>query len=135
MSMMGTLRRLMPLQARPPIPPCILDVNGKVQIAIELEDASDKPAVVKVTADSVLVRVTVNVTSNKLTEELLALMSKVRSRRSIAKPTQWWAGKPFQSQPDAIWGRLCALFRDDTATAALHAASPLCRFCRAARLN
>eukprot|EP00873_Tetraselmis_striata_P040990 jgi/Tetstr1/461254/TSEL_006384.t1 len=68
-------------EARPPIPPCILDVNGKVQIAIELEDASDKPAVVKVTADSVLVRVTVNVTSNKLTEELLALMSKVLSCR------------------------------------------------------
>lgn len=56
-------------------------MNGKVQIAIELEDASDKPAVVKVTADSVLVRVTVNVTSNRLTEELLALMSKVRGRQ------------------------------------------------------
>lgn len=67
------------LQGRPPIPPCILDVNGKVQIAIELEDAADRPAVVKVTADSVLVRVTVNVTSSKLTEEVLALMAKVTS--------------------------------------------------------
>lgn len=68
-------------EGRPPIPPCILDANGKVQVAIELEDAADKPAVVKVTADSVLVRVTVNVTSSKLTEELLALMAKVLSCR------------------------------------------------------
>lgn len=56
-----------------------------LQVALELEDAAEKPVVVKVTADSVLVRVTGSVTGPRLSEELLEFIGKVSpSRREEA---------------------------------------------------
>mmetsp|Transcript_11992 Transcript_11992/g.33731 ORF Transcript_11992/g.33731 Transcript_11992/m.33731 type:complete len:232 (+) Transcript_11992:176-871(+) len=68
-------------EARPPVPPCILKAGDKVQVALEIEDAAENPAVVKVTADSVLMRVTGSITGPRLAEELLEYTGKVLTCR------------------------------------------------------
>ncbi|KAG1657191.1 hypothetical protein FOA52_003605 [Chlamydomonas sp. UWO 241] len=80
------------------IPPCISrNANGATQIKIDIEDRAHRPALVRISADSVRIHVTINVASEGSREEILGLFSKVLNVRiaqlQLARPAKPGAGR------------------------------------------
>uniref|UniRef100_A0A6N2K3D4 STEEP1 domain-containing protein n=1 Tax=Salix viminalis TaxID=40686 RepID=A0A6N2K3D4_SALVM len=64
-----------------PVPPCISQVGGLVQVAIEVEDRAQKSAITRVNADDVRVTVAAPAARGEANNELLEFVGKVLGLR------------------------------------------------------
>ncbi|XP_026656419.1 UPF0235 protein At5g63440-like isoform X2 [Phoenix dactylifera] len=64
-----------------PVPPCISQVGGLVQVAIEVEDRAQRSAITRVNADDVRVSVAAPAARGEANNELLEFMGKVLGLR------------------------------------------------------
>ncbi|GAX83996.1 hypothetical protein CEUSTIGMA_g11421.t1 [Chlamydomonas eustigma] len=80
------------------VPPCIArNESGQTQVRIDIEDRAHRPALVRISADSVRIHITINVQSDGCNEEILNLFSKILNVRlvqlQLARPAKPGSGR------------------------------------------
>mmetsp|Transcript_23431 Transcript_23431/g.51441 ORF Transcript_23431/g.51441 Transcript_23431/m.51441 type:complete len:241 (-) Transcript_23431:392-1114(-) len=75
------------------VPPCIVrNAAGATQVRVDIEDRAHRPALVRISADSVRIHITINVAQEGSNEEILNLFSKILNVRlsqlQLARPAK-----------------------------------------------